>query len=452
MSGDMGNRQQEMWGVGVPRRLQSPSMDTHYIHRIVDDDLDELLPSIRALSLEGPKAVGKTFTAKRRAKTTHRLDDPAQLALLTADMERLTEGEPPILVDEYQRLDGAWDRVRRAVDDGAGPFLLTGSASSDQQRHSGAGRIVILRMRPLALSERGLCQPTVLLHELAAGERGRLHGRCPVRLDGYVDEILRSGFPAIRRLNGRALNLQLDGYLERIVDRDIPDETGLKVRRPAALRAWLAAYAAATATSADYTKIAEAAAPNSGGAVLDRKTAQHYRDVLTRLWILDPLEAWAPTMNRLTRLAASSRHHLTDTALAARLLGVGAPVLLGRATQPRDMPVVPRDGTLAGALFESLVVQSVRVYAQRLDGRVFHLRTRNGEREVDMIVELPDGRIIAIEVKMAQTIGDHDVRHLRWIHDRLGDQLADALIITTGTDAYRRQDGIGVVPAALLGP
>jgi len=427
-------------------------VDTHYIYRVVDDDLDELLPSIRAISLEGPKAVGKTLTAKRRAKTTHRLDDPAQLALLEADMERLTEGAPPILVDEYQRLNGAWDRVRRAVDDGAGPFLLTGSASSDQQRHSGAGRILILRMRPLALSERGLCTPTVFLRDLAAGGKGRLDGRCPVRLDGYVDEILRSGFPEIRRLNGRPLNLQLDGYLERIVDRDVPDEAGLKVRRPAALRAWLAAYAAATATSADYKKIAEAAAPNSGGDVLDRKTAQHYRDVLTRLWILDPLEAWVPTMNRLTRLTASSRHHLTDTALAARLLGVGAPVLLGRATQPGGMPVIARDGTLAGALFESLAVQSVRVYAQRIDGRVFHLRTRNGEREVDMIVELPDGRVIAIEVKMAQTVDGHDVRHLRWLQDRLGDRLADALVMTTGPEAYRRQDGIGVVPAALLGP
>ncbi len=427
-------------------------MAARYIRRVIDDDLDELLPSIRAISLEGPKAVGKTLTAERRAKTTHRLDDPTQLALLEADMERLTEGEPPILVDEYQRLDGAWDRVRRAVDAGAGPFLLTGSASSDHQRHSGAGRIVILRMRPLALSERGLCEPTVSLHDLAAGGRGRLDGRCPVRLDGYVDEILRSGFPEIRRLDGRALTLQLDGYLERIVDRDVPDEAGLKVRRPAALRAWLAAYAAATATSADYTKVAEAAAPNSGGRVLDRKTAQHYRDVLTRLWILDPLEAWAPTTNRLTRLAASSRHHLTDTALAARLLGVGAPVLLGRAAQPGGMPAIARDGTLAGALFESLVVQSVRVYAQRLDARVFHLRSKNGDREVDMIVELPDGRVIAIEVKMAQTIDGHDVRHLRWLHDRLGDRLADALIITTGPDAYRREDGVGVVPAALLGP
>lgn len=439
-----------MWTSDTSSSMLS-RVGTQYIPRVIDDDLDELLPSVSAISLEGPKAVGKTLTAKRRAKTAYQLDDPTQLALVGADMERLIEGEPPILVDEYQRLDGAWDRVRRAVDDGAGPFLLTGSASSDQQRHSGAGRIVILRMRPLALSERGLCAQTVLLHDIATGERGRLHGRCPVRLNGYVDEILRSGFPEIRRLNGRALNLQLDSYLARVVDRDVPDEAGLKVRRPAALRAWLAAYAAATATSADYKKIAEAAAPNSGGDVLSRKTAQHYRDVLTRLWILDPLAAWVPTMNRLTRLAAASRHHLADTALASRLLGVSAPTLLGRTAQPGGMPVIPRDGTLAGALFESLAVQSVRVYAQRLDARVFHLRTKNGDHEVDMIIELPDGRVIAIEVKMAQSINDHDVRHLRWLQDRLGDQLADALILTTGPDAYRRKDDIGVVPAALLG-
>jgi predicted AAA+ superfamily ATPase len=125
--------------------------------------------------------------------------------------------------------------------------------------------------------------------------------------------------------------------------------------------------------------------------------------------------------------------------------------LLDPTTEPA-MPPVPRDGTLVGALFESLVTLDVRVYAQAVEGRVGHLRTAGGEHEVDLIVERDDGRIVALEVKLAATVDDSDVRHLRWLKDRIGDDAIDLVVITTGTDAYRRADGIAVVPAALLGP
>jgi predicted AAA+ superfamily ATPase len=115
-------------------------------------------------------------------------------------------------------------------------------------------------------------------------------------------------------------------------------------------------------------------------------------------------------------------------------------------------PLTPRDGTLLGQLFESLVTLDVRVHAQADEARVGHLRTHGGEHEVDLIVERGDHRVVAIEVKLARTVRDGDLRHLRWLQDQLGDQLLDAVVITTGPDAYRRPDGIGVVPAALLGP
>jgi uncharacterized protein len=133
--------------------------------------------------------------------------------------------------------------------------------------------------------------------------------------------------------------------------------------------------------------------------------------------------AWHPTRNRLSRLNAAPKHQLVDPALAAVLLG---------------------------ALFESLVTQSVRVYAQNAEARVGHLRTFAGNQEVDLIVERADGRILAIEVKLAQMVEDEDVRHLRWLEEKIGDELLDTLVITTGTAAYRREDGIGVVPASLL--
>ena len=119
----------------------------------------------------------------------------------------------------------------------------------------------------------------------------------------------------------------------------------------------------------------------------------------------------------------------------------------------RDVgPPIPRDGILLGALFESLVTLSVRVYAQSSEARVTHLRTTGGHHEVDLIVERDDQRIVAIEVKLTRTVDAHQVRHLVWLRDQLGDDLLDAIVVTTGPEAYRRADGIAVVPAALLGP
>ena len=132
-----------------------------------------------------------------------------------------------------------------------------------------------------------------------------------------------------------------------------------------------------------------------------------------------------------------------------RLLGVDADALL----EGRDAgPVVPRDGTLLGALFESLVTLSVRTYAQAAEATVKHLRTASGEREIDLIIERADGRVIAIKVKLGRNVRDADTRHLRWLAEQIGDELIDAVIVTTGPEAYRRKEGIAVVPAALLGP
>ena len=422
---------------------------TPYGRRIVDRELDELLPTLPAISLEGAKAVGKTVTAMRRAATAYRLDDAGERSVIEADRSRLVTGETPVLIDEWQRLPESFDRVRRAVDDGAGPasFLLTGSATpTDLPTHSGAGRIVRVRLRPMTLAERRVEAPTVSLATLLEGSRPAVGGDTEFGLDGYVEEILRSGFPGLRGFPMRSLRAQLDGYIDHIVDREF-QELGRKVRRPATLRRWMSAYAAATATTASFEKIRDAATGDEAEKP-SRPTALAYRDILERLWILDPVPAWLPTRNRLKRLSSPSKHHLADPALAARLLGADATSLL-RGDAPG--PPAPREGALLGALFESLVALCVRVYAQQAEARTSHLRSQRGEREVDLIVER--GRsVVAIEVKLGQVVGDHDVRHLRWLQEELGDDLADAAIVTTGRHAYRRPDGIAVVPAALLGP
>jgi predicted AAA+ superfamily ATPase len=274
------------------------------------------------------------------------------MAVAEADPARLLEGERPVLIDEWQRLIEVWDLVRRAVDDGAPPgsFLLTGSTLPDPPpTHSGAGRIVTVRMRPLAFSER-LQSWSVSLSDLLSGERAPVTGATDFGLADYTDEV----------------------------------------------------------------------------------------------------SAWIPANNPLRQLGQAPKHQLADPALAAQLLGVQAATLLaGRSAGPE----IPRNDTLLGALFKSLATQSVRVYAAHSETKVRHLRTARGRQEVDLIVERADGGVLAIEIKLARSVDGDDVRHLNWLRGKLGDRVLDQVIVTTGPDAYRRkQDGIAVVPLALLGP
>lgn len=425
------------------------SDDIVYQRRIVDDDLDALMPGLAAISIEGPKAVGKTATALTRATTVYKLDDVGQRQIIEARPDRLTQGDLPILVDEWQKWPPSWDVIRRAVDTNPSPgrFLLTGSASpAEVDTHSGAGRIVPIRMRPLSLAERGFAA-SVSLAELLTGSRPNISGTTPVVLDDYVAEILAGGFPGMRGRTDRQLRASLDGYLDRVIDRDFPEQ-GMTLRRPDTLRAWMRAYAAATSTTASFETIRDAATPGVGNKP-SLTTTLPWRDILTRLWVLDPVPAWLPSNDKFKELASSDKHHLVDPALAARLLKVTARKLLGGG---QSEPTIPRDGTFLGALFESLIALNLRVYAQAAEADVRHLRTQRGEREVDFIVIGPDGGIVAVEVKLSTTVDAADTRHLKWLQERIGDQLLDAVIVTTGTEAYRREDGTAIVPAALLGP
>lgn len=421
-----------------------------YHERILDGVLDAVFPDLAAIAIEGAKGVGKTALAKQRANTIFALDDEQQRELIVADMHTIASAAPPVLLDEWQLAPGTWDAVRRAVDERpeGGRFLLTGSASveSGTRLHSGAGRIVSMKMRPLTIAERGVAAPTVSLAALLNGDHQKIEGSTTARLSGYVDEIVRSGFPGIRPLPDRARRLQLDGYLSRIVERELP-EAGLMVRRPAALTAWLAAYGAATASTASYSTILDAATAGVADKP-SRSAVDGYREHLQRIFVLDPVPAWTPAFTPLTRLALSPKHHLVDPALAARLLRVDERDLLsGGGNLPALGPA-----SFLGALFESLVTQSVRVYAEAAEASVGHLRSQDGRREIDLIVEGPGRRVVAIEVKLAATVSDRDVRHLNWLHEELGDRVAERVVVTTGNHAYRRPDGVAVVPLALLGP
>jgi predicted AAA+ superfamily ATPase len=174
-----------------------------------------------------------------------------------------------------------------------------------------------------------------------------------------------------------------------------------------------------------------------------KETAMSYRDLLQRLWVLDPLPAWVAGYAHLTRLGQAPKHHLVDPALAARLVGVNRHSLIRGAG--------PGDGTFLGALFESLAVQTVRTLAQILKAQAFHLRVDGGTREIDIILETADRRVLAIETKISAAVRPADVAHLNWLENELSEIVVDKVILNTGDRAYRRKDGVAVVPLALLG-
>jgi predicted AAA+ superfamily ATPase len=292
----------------------------------------------------------------------------------------------------------------------------------------------------MSLFERGVAAPAVSLKELLRGAANKFSGDTSVTLTDYVHHIISTGFPGIRNLPARTLSAAIDGYLNRVVEHDFAEQ-GRPVRRPTTLYSWMRAYAAASSTTASYNAILDAATP--GDAEKPAKTTTiTYRDVLSQLWLLDPVPGWLPIENHFTRLAIAPKHQLADPGLAARLLNIDATSL-----SPGG-----RDVSKLGALFESLATLDIRVYAQAAEATVSHLRTRDGDHEVDLILQPRGGGICALEVKLAASITDADVRHLHWLRKRLGTDLIEAAIITAGPYAYRREDGIGVIPLALLGP
>ena len=310
-----------------------------YRRRVIDDELDDLFPHLPAILIDGPKGVGKTSTAIQRCSSIRRLDEEAEARIVRADPKVIGRDETPLLIDEWQRVPGIFDVVRRLVDADpvGGRFLLTGSAPT-VQTHSGAGRITTLRMRPLTLSERGVVVPTVSTAGLLAGT-AIVQGRTGFGLSDYVEEILAGGYPAMRGMDARSRLRQLDGYLDRIVDHDLA-EAGLVVRRPATVMAWLRSYAAAIATTASWEKIRNAATSGISDKPA-KSTTLPYIELLTALRILDPVPAWVPSNNHLQALTQQPKHHLADPALAARLVRRSATQLL-QGNEPN--PVVARDG------------------------------------------------------------------------------------------------------------
>jgi predicted AAA+ superfamily ATPase len=383
------------------------------------------------------------------------LDKPKDFDQLANIPDILLAEKPPVLIDEWQRIPSLWDSVRRAVDDGANPatFLLTGSiANTDTNIHSGAGRIIRRKMHPLSLAERGVEKPTVSIGEmLSAGKpfRTNIAGKTSIGALGYINEIAASGLPEFRNFSPESRKIAFESYFANMLSHEF-NQQGIRLRQPETLLRWLRAYAAAVSTDAGYTEILDASTAGDRHKP-DAKTTIAYREALENLWLLDELMPWVDGEDFFAGLKRSPKHYLADPAFAAYLLGLDEKVLSGTKGWP---PVAERFdgkyGSVLGRLFEALVLLCLNTYAGVNNAKVYFAKTHKGDHEIDFIIE-KDSKVIACEAKFAPAASAPDGKHLRWFREKVGDNCADAMIVTTGGVAYRREDGIAVVPAALLG-
>jgi len=418
--------------------------DPSYRTRIADRLLEEALGVLGAVVIEGPRASGKTETARQHAASEVLFDLDAEARTAAAiDPRLILEGPTPRLLDEWQREPQLWDAVRRAVDDRRlpGQFVLTGSAmpTDDIPRHSGAGRFSVIRMRPMTLFEQGHSNGVVSLGALLAGEDPPAD-RCGLDQRAYAERIVIGGWPGLIGRSVRESDVFIRGYLDAIVEHDVEVASGTR-RDPDKVRRFLRAYAQLTAHPVSLSKLVERAGEQAAnGDTLTRFAAEPYLEALRRLMVVDEVEAWNAALRSRARLMSTPKRLLVDPSLAANLMDCDPERLLG-------------DLNTLGYLFESLATRDVRVYAQANDASVFYYRERGGELEVDLVVERRDGAWLGIEVKLGGNLIDRAAAALLRLSETRVAAPAAALVILTATEyAYRREDGVLVVPLGLLGP
>ena len=394
--------------------------------------------------IEGPRVCGKTTTARQAAASEVLMDaDPAVPQTMAVDPRLLLEGATPRLIDEWQAELDIWNYVRRAVDDrqGLGHFILTGSAvpPDDITRHTGAGRMSRLRLRPMSLFELGRATGQVSLKLVLEGEPvPNLVQDLPLR--DLATLVCVGGWPGhSRRKSEEGALLANRDYLDEVRRVDIRRVDGIG-RDPERVGRFLQALARNTATSASLATMAR----DAGGTdhSLTEDTARSYLAALERLMVVEQQPPWAPHLRSRSRLRHAPKRHFTDPSLAIAALNAGPDNLM------KDIPWF-------GFLFKSMVVRDLRVYAQAMSGRVYHYRDNTG-LEIDAIVDAGPGRWAAFEVKLGQGRIDEGAAALLRFANRVDTtrcgQPAVLAVITASGYGYQRPDGVGVIPVGVLGP
>lgn len=415
-----------------------------YRPRIVDAELMIALRSAGAVLIEGAKASGKTETARQVARSEVLLDVDEQ-ARIAASLNpgAMLAGDEPRLIDEWQREQRIWDHVRRAVDErgGRGHFILTGSSrpQDDGTRHVGAGRFIRLLMRPMTLAEMGQSSGDISLQDLMTG--GAPNASDTKRGIGEIAEfVCTGGWPNLLDADPAGAQRLLRSYVGEVARVEIQRVDGIR-RDPRAVARLLRSLARNVGNPTSIKALARDM--NGADGEADWHTVRAYLDVLARLHVTEDMPAWSPTLQSHVRLRTSEARYFVDPSLAVAAL---------RADPAR----LQRDWRWFGFLFENLVIRDLRVYAQSFDAQVFAYRDETG-LEADAIVEFPDGRWGAFEVKLGtgEQIEEAANSLLR-IRDRVSPSIAGTpavlgVIVPAGY-GYVRPDGVGVIPITALVP
>ncbi|MDR1320713.1 MAG: DUF4143 domain-containing protein [Gracilibacteraceae bacterium] len=420
-------------------------MSMDYLKRISDEKLELMLRAKGAVLIEGPKWCGKTSSAEMFAKSVLYMQDPdtSKANRLTAQTKPslLLEGETPRLLDEWQVAPELWNAVRFAVDKrhASGQFILTGSVvpTRTDDMHTGTGRIARMKMRTMSLFETGESTGEVSLAALFNGAADP-EGQSNVSVEALAFLINRGGWPAVARETDERIALTVAAdYLEAVVNEDVSKADGIE-KNPDRVRALMRSLSRNISNEAKTTTILNDLIAND--EALSQVTVDQYISALKKIFIIEDLPAWSAKLRSKTAIRTTAKRHFTDPSIAAAAL---------RATPKRLLS----DFNTFGFLFESLCVRDLRIYAESIDGNVYHYRDKSG-LEIDAVIWLADGRWGAAEVKMgAGEIEDASKNLLRLKQAIDTEKMNEPsfLMVLTGTEyAFRMKNGVLVVPLGCL--
>lgn len=425
-----------------------------YLRRIVDKELQLRLEAFGATLIVGPKWCGKTTTAEEQAKSILKMQDPdmreGYLATANAKPSLLLKGENPRLIDEWQEAPVLWDAVRTAVDQRQeeGLFILTGSTSVDEKQihHTGTGRISRLKMYTMSLFESGESNGKISLKELFDNQNMDIDGiSSEMRIDDLIFAACRGGWPSsLRKKSDAAKLIVARDYLRNVYESDVSTVDGVR-RNPTLAETVLKSYARNVSTLAKKSIIFKDIAANSES--VSAPTLDSYLNALERLFVIEDIEAWCPAIRSATTIRAGKKRGFVDPSMAVAALGLTPEYL-------------EKDLKTFGFIFECMCIRDLKIYSQALNGKVSYYHDRY-DLEADAVLHIADGRYALIEFKLGSAEIDEGAKHLLKIRElvraynkaekqvplREPDLL---MVITGGSMAYTREDGVKVIPIACL--
>jgi len=417
-----------------------------YLPRIIENTLKKQLKAAGCVVIEGPKWCGKSTTAKRFAKTVVELQrkkvKEQYLLYLNHAEEKILEGEKPKLFDEWQNIKELWDLIRYDVDNnkGAGRFILTGSSVpvEDPDRHSGIGRMVKLVMRPMSLWESGESTGVVSISKLFEGEHTIPFVESRISFSQLAFLICRGGWPETLDKDEETALLLAENYHAALIEEDITKVDDIK-RNPERASKVLYSYARNISSLATNQTI-QLDCSESPRELIDDKTLSSYTNALRKLFVIEDTPPWAPHMRSKTAIRSSNKRQFVCPSIAVASLGANPESLMN-------------DTNTMGLLFESLAIRDLRVYAQALGGKVYHYRDSGG-LEVDAIIQLKNKDWAGIEIKLGNHQIEEGATNLKILAGKIDTTKTKPprflMVLTGHGSAYRRDDGIFVIPIGCL--